>query len=140
MKDICPICKKEFELSKEKTDDFLYNFVTKILQVNPRNKRDKSIPLTVQNYPTPNEVFINYKSERAIVNRILGLSADFSFDSETFEKDLKEYIENKWEKDLYEELIKLDKEYLSVLDSLYKERAKIQNNISLLQIYLNHKH
>ena len=129
----------EFELNRDKTDDFLYNFITKILQVNPRNKRDKSIPLTVQNYPTSNKVFINYKSERAIINRILGLSADFSFDSETFEKDLKDYIENKWEKDLYEELIRLDKELLSNLNHLYKERAKVQNNISLLQVYLNHR-
>ena len=129
----------EFELSREKTDDFLYNFITKILQVNPRNKRDKSIPLTVQNYPTSNKVFINYRTEEAIINRILGLSANFSFDSETFEKDLKDYIENKWEKDLYEELIRLDKEGLSRLDSLYKERVKIQNNISLLQVYLNRR-
>ena len=129
----------EFELNRDKTDDFLYNFITKILQVNPRNKRDKSIPLTVQNYPTSNKVFINYKSERAIINRILGLSADFSFDSETFEKDLKDYIENKWEKELYEELIRLDKELLSNLNHLYKERAKVQNNISLLQVYLNHR-
>lgn len=129
----------EFELNRDKTDDFLYNFITKILQVNPRNKRDKSIPLTVQNYPTSNKVFINYKTEEAIINRILGLSANFSFDSETFEKDLKDYIENRWEKDLYEELIRLDKECLSILDSLYKERVKIQNNISLLQVYLNHR-
>ena len=130
---------KEFELSREKTDDFLYNFITKILQVNPRNKRDKSIPLTVQNYPTSNKVFIDYRTEGTIINRILGLSGDFSFDSETFEKDLKDYIENKWEKDLYEELIKLDKEKLSTLDFLYKEKVKIQHNISLLQNYLRYR-
>ena len=129
----------EFELNRDKTDDFLYNFITKILQVNPRNKRDKSIPLTVQNYPTSNKVFINYKSERTIINRILGLSADFSFDSETFERDLKDYIENKWEKDLYEELTRLDKELLSNLNRLYEEKTKVQNNISLLQVYLNRR-
>ena len=130
---------EEFELSREKTDDFLYNFITKILQVNPRNKRDKSIPLTVQNYPTSNKVFIDYRTEGTIINRILGLSVDFSFDSETFEKDLKDYIENKWEKDLYEELIKLDKEKLSTLDFLYKEKVKTQHNISLLQNYLRYR-
>ena len=130
---------EEFELSREKTDDFLYNFITKILQVNPRNKRDKTIPLTVQNYPTSNKVFIDYRTEGTIINRILGLSVDFSFDSETFEKDVKDYIENKWEKDLYEELIKLDKEKLSILDSLYREKTKIQYNISLLQDYLRYR-
>ena len=129
----------EFELNRDKTENFLYNFITKILQVNPRNKRDKSIPLTAENYPTPNKIFTNYRTEGAFINNILGLFADFSFDSETFEKDVKDYIENKWEKDLYEELIKLDKEKLSILDSLYKEKVKTQHNISLLQDYLRYR-
>lgn len=129
----------EFELNRDKTDSFLYNFVTKILQVNPKNKRDNSISLTVQNYPTSDKIFSNFRTRDILIENILGLHSPVGFDSETFEQELKEYIENRWEKDLYDELVRLDKEKLARLNSLYKEKATLKRNISLLQSYLKSK-
>lgn len=129
----------EFELNRDKTDSFLYNFVTKILQVNPRNKRDKSISLTVQNYPTAHKIFSDWRTRDILIENILGLHSPVDFDSETFEQELKDYIENRWEKDLYDELVRLDKEKLSRIDSLYKEKTTLKHNISLLQSYLRSK-
>lgn len=130
----------EMNLDEDKADQFVFNFITKILNVNPRKKYDKSIPMVPSNYSTGNEIHGVHKLQSFIL-KVLGLNdLDIGFfDDEDFKEKLYDYIYNKWKNDLVQNLETVKEKYARQIDGLYKELSNEHKRIKLLQQYLSQK-
>lgn len=127
----------ELSLVEDKTDSFLYNYMKKVLNVNPRYKvnEDSKTLVTdfIENKPL---IFLpEQESLKNLTSKIFGYKdafLDFSKSKYQFIKDLNSLLDN-WENDLIDAVNNpIDINYL------YEERNYVKNKIDLLQRFLNY--
>jgi hypothetical protein len=119
----------ELSLSRSKTDDFVYNFVTKILNVNPRYKVNENTDAFAYWFMEGDSV--NPSDFAGLTKKIFGYKIDLDTDTRgKFHKSVKEALKN-WSDNLQKMLQgnSDDKNYLS---GLYSSLYKAQYNIKLL--------
>ena len=125
---------EELKLSTEKTDLFLYNFMTKVLNVNPRYKVDENSKTFVSDYVFNRSAGIDPEDINKILKRIFGVKLKQQIDVNTKEEFIKsiDNLLDSWEDDLNEEINNpID------IDDVFLEKRKIGENINLLQRFLN---
>lgn len=124
----------ELDLVEEQTSDFIYNYMKKIINVNPKAKYDMSgedFRYVFLNNNSPQ----NPESFEKLIKKIFGHNNTYRihFDNrEEFIKDIDKYLDS-WSSDLLNEIE--NPRYSS--QDLYLEKYKAINDAKLLQEYLN---